>query len=74
MGSGTVGEAVQAPAGRPAVRPPLLAVEADMDHGRVRFGSAAIKDVAGLDAKRLLAGTGGAAGTIVRATFRVTPA
>jgi len=73
-GIGTVGEAVQAPAARGSVRPSLLAVEAEMAHGRVRFGSAAIKDVAGLDAKRLVTGSGGGLGVVLRATFRVDPA
>ena len=72
-GSGTVGEAVQGPKQRRSVRSSLLAIEVEMDHGPVRFGSAAVKDVAGLDAKRLLAGSGGAPGTVLRAIFRVTP-
>jgi len=76
-GSGTVGDAVQSPETRGSVRPSLLAIEAEMAHGRVRFGSAAIKDVAGLDAKRLLVGSGGGSGggigVVVRATFRVDP-
>jgi glycolate oxidase len=70
---GSVGEAVQTPQDRAGVRQMLLAVDAEMEHGRVRFGSAAIKDVAGLDAKRLLTGTGGAFAKLERATFRVTP-
>jgi len=73
-GRGTVGAAVQAPAARRSVRHSLLALEAEMAHGRVRFGSAAIKDVAGLDAKRLLTGAGGGLGAVLRATFRVDPA
>jgi len=56
---------------RGSVRPSPLALEAEMEHGRVRFGSAAIKDVAGLDAKRLLAGSGGGVGVVLRATFHV---
>jgi len=71
--NGIVGGAVLAQATRSSVRPSLLAVDAEMDHGQVRFGSAAIKDVAGLDAKQLLVGSGGSAGTLLRATFRVTP-
>jgi len=51
----------------------LLAIEAELEHGRVRFGSAAIKDVAGLDAKRLLTGSSGGVGVLRRAIFRVTP-
>ena len=71
--AGTIGECVQSSRTRNSVRSSLLAVEAHMAHGRVRFGSAAIKDVAGLDAKRLLAGAGGALGTLLRATLRVIP-
>lgn len=56
---------------RERVRPALLCIEADLPHGRVRFGSAAVKDVAGLDAKRLL--TGNRLATIARATFRAAP-
>ena len=70
---GTVGQALQSSDTRLACRPSLLAVEADMAHGRVRFGSAAIKDVAGLDAKRLLTGAGGDVASLLRATFRVGP-
>ena len=40
--SGTVGETVQAWATRRLVRPSLLMVEAEMPHGRVRYGSAAV--------------------------------
>ncbi len=70
-GSGTVGEAVQGRTNRAAARSSLLAVEAGMAHGKVRFGSCAMKDVAGLDAKRLLAGSGGGAAVLLGATFRL---
>jgi glycolate oxidase len=73
-GEGVVGEVIQKPDRRSKVRASLLAIDAEMAHGRVRFGSAAIKDVAGLDAKRLFTGCGGAPGTIERATFRAASA
>jgi glycolate oxidase len=72
-GSGTVADAVHAPTNRHSVRSSLLAIEAEMVHGQVRFGSGAIKDVAGLDAKRLLVGPGRRAAAVLRTTFRVTP-
>ena len=72
-GTGTVGDAVHGPGTLHSVRPSLLAIEAELEHGRVRFGSAAIKDVAGLDAKRLLTGPSGGVGVLQRAIFRVTP-
>jgi FAD/FMN-containing dehydrogenase len=37
------------------------------------FGSAAMKDVAGLDAKRLVAGGRGAFGRVERVTLRAMP-
>jgi len=71
---GLVGDVIRSREARDAVRPSLLAIDAEMDHGSVRFGSAAIKDVAGLDAKRLLAGCTTQVTNIERATFRVSPA
>jgi glycolate oxidase len=73
-GNLTVGATVQSSAARPLVRPSLLAIEAEMAHGTVRFGGAAVKDVAGLDAKRLLCGGGGDAAIVRRVTFRLEPA
>ena len=74
-GEGTVGELVALMGNRNPARGALLAVEATLPDGeRVRFGSAAVKDVAGLDAKRLLAGGGGGFGRIERATLRAAPA
>jgi glycolate oxidase len=70
-GTGTVGEAVQGRTTRAAVRSSLLAVEGEMAHGKVRFGSSAMKDVAGLDAKRLLTGSGGGVAVLLSATFRL---
>ncbi len=70
----TVGEHLASAGHRQPARGALLCVEATLADGpAVRFGSAAVKDVAGLDAKRLIAGTQGAFGRIERAIFRVTP-
>ena len=72
---GTVGEVVATRGNRNPARGGLLAIEATLLEGeRVRFGSAAVKDVAGLDAKRLLAGAEGGFGRVEAATLRVTPA
>ena len=77
---GSVGDAVRSSVRRATVRPALLSIEAELPHGRVRFGSAAVKDVAGLDAKRLLVGGEGALGggkdgtrSLTRVIFRVEP-
>ena len=71
---GTVGELVEMAGNRAPARAALLAVDGTLPDGpRVRFGSAAVKDVAGLDAKRLLAGGEGRFGRVERATFRVLP-
>lgn len=52
----------------------LLGIEAKLPDGhRATFGSAAMKDVAGLDAKRLVAGGRGAFGRVERATLRAMP-
>ncbi|HEX9069822.1 MAG TPA: FAD-linked oxidase C-terminal domain-containing protein [Ktedonobacterales bacterium] len=70
----TVREALSAPGARASVRATLLAIEARLRDGeRVRFGSDAIKDVAGYDAKRLFIGTGDEVGTVTSATFRLRP-
>jgi glycolate oxidase len=56
-------------------RATLLAVEAVLPDGHLAlFGSAAVKDVAGLDLKRLVAGGRGGFGRVTRATLRVRPA
>jgi hypothetical protein len=73
-GNLSVGATVPSSAARPLVRPSLLALEADMDHGTVRFRGAVVKDVAGLDAKRLLCGCGGDSTIVRRVTFRLEPA
>ena len=59
---------------RAAVRDALLAVETTLHDGLpARFGSNAVKDVAGYDMKRLFIGSGGAFGTLERVTLRVLP-
>ncbi len=77
---GSVGDAVRSSGRRATVRLALLSIEAKLPHGRVRFGSAAVKDVAGLDAKRLLVGGERALGggkdgarSLTRVIFRVEP-
>ena len=74
-GGGTVGETItRDDAHRAAVRDDLLAVRAALPDGpTVRFGSNAVKDVAGYDMKRLFIGSGGAFGTLHEATLRVRP-
>jgi glycolate oxidase len=71
---GLVGELIEGHGNRQPVRGVLLGVDAVLPDGaHARFGSAAIKDVAGLDAKRLVAGGRGAFGRVQRATLRATP-
>jgi FAD/FMN-containing dehydrogenase len=72
---GSVGEMVARRGNRPPARGSLLEVDGTLVGGApVRFGSAAVKDVAGLDAKRLLAGGRGRFGRVERAVFRAFPA
>lgn len=72
---GTVGALVAEHGNREPARGALLAVEATLPDGeRARFGSAAVKDVAGLDARRLVAGGRGAFGRVERAILRAIPA
>jgi glycolate oxidase len=60
---------------RAAVHDALLAVRAVLPDGPpVRFGSNAVKDVAGYDLKRLYTGGGRAFGAVSEVTFRLTPA
>ncbi len=60
---------------RSDVRGSLLAVEATLPDGiKARFGSKAIKDVAGYDLKRLYVGSGDAFGVVNEVTLRITPA
>src|SRR5207244_9010133 len=71
---GVVADIIEAAGNCQPARAALLGVEALLPGGhRAIFGSAAMKDVAGLDAKRLVAGGGGAFGRIERATLRATP-
>jgi FAD/FMN-containing dehydrogenase len=72
--AGSVGGLVEDGGNRGAARATLLAVDAELADGpTVTFGSAAVKDVAGLDLKRLVAGGGGAFGRVQRAIFKVSP-
>jgi glycolate oxidase len=71
----TVADVVCGEADRTAVRDALLAVETTLPDGPpARFGSSAVKDVAGYDMKRLFIGSGAAFGTLERVTLRVLPA
>jgi glycolate oxidase len=71
----TVSDVVSGETDRVAVRDALLAVETTLHDGLpARFGSNAVKDVAGYDMKRLLIGSGTAFGTLERVTLRVLPA
>ena len=71
---GTVAELVEMGGSAGEARADLLSVEAVLPDGPpVTFGSAAVKDVAGLDLKRLVAGGEGAFGRVRRATFKVAP-
>jgi FAD/FMN-containing dehydrogenase len=65
---------IEAAGNRQPARAALLGIEAVLPDGHhARFGSAAMKDVAGLDAKRLVAGGRGAFGRIERAILRAMP-
>lgn len=71
---GVVADAIEGAGHRQPARRALLGVEATLRGGyRAKFGSAAMKDVAGLDAKRLIAGCRGAFGRVERATLRAIP-
>lgn len=72
---GSIAELVQGRGSVGDARANLLAVEAELPDGQlVTFGSAAVKDVAGLDLKRLVAGGGGALGQVRRALFKTRAA
>ena len=59
---------------RSEIRGSLLAVEATLPDGMgARFGSKAIKDVAGYDLKRLYVGSGDAFGVVNEVTLRIVP-
>jgi glycolate oxidase len=71
---GVVADIIEAAGNRQPARAALLGIEALLPGGHhANFGSAAMKDVAGLDAKRLVAGGGGAFGRIERAILRAMP-
>jgi glycolate dehydrogenase FAD-linked subunit len=71
---GVVADIVEAAGNRQPARAVLLGIEALLPGGHhARFGSAAMKDVAGLDAKRLVAGGRGAFGRVERAILRAMP-
>ena len=71
---GLVADIIEAAGNRQPTRATLLGIEAVLPGGHhARFGSAAMKDVAGLDAKRLVAGGRGAFGRIERAILRAMP-
>lgn len=73
--AGVVADVIEFAGHRHPVRSALLGVEATLPGGhRATFGSAAMKDVAGLDAKRLVAGGRGAFGRAERVTLRAVPA
>ena len=70
----TVGAIVSGDGDRAAVRDALLAVETTLHDGHpARFGSNAVKDVAGYDMKRLCIGSGMTFGTLETVTLRVLP-
>jgi glycolate oxidase len=71
---GIVADVIEGAGHRQPARRALLGVEAVLPGGHhARFGSAAMKDVAGLDAKRLIAGGVGAFGRLTRVTLRAIP-
>lgn len=71
---GVVADIIEVAGNRQPTRAALLGIEALLPGGQhARFGSSAMKDVAGLDAKRLLAGGRGAFGRVERAILRAMP-
>jgi glycolate oxidase len=73
-GADTIGAIVGGDRDRAAVRDWLLALRATLPEGaEVRFGSNAVKDVAGYDMKRLYIGTGAAFGLPRAVTLKVRP-
>jgi glycolate dehydrogenase FAD-linked subunit len=71
---GLVADIIEAAGNRQPARAALLGIEALLPGGHhAIFGSAAMKDVAGLDAKRLVAGGRGAFGRVERVTLRAMP-
>lgn len=71
---GAVADVIEVAGSRQPARGALLGVEAVLPGGlRATFGSAAMKDVAGLDAKRLIAGGRGTYGRVDRVTLKAVP-
>ena len=71
---GVVADVIEVAGHRRPARSALLGVEAMLPGGHhATFGSAAMKDVAGLDAKRLIAGGRGVFGRVQRVTLRAVP-
>jgi glycolate oxidase len=71
---GAVADAIEVAGHRRPARSALLGLKATLPGGHhVTFGSAAMKDVAGLDAKRLVAGGRGVFGRVERVTLRAVP-
>jgi FAD/FMN-containing dehydrogenase len=71
---GTVADVIETGGHRQPARAALLGLETTLPGGhRAKFGSAAMKDVAGLDAKRLVAGGGGVFGRVDRAVLKSIP-
>ena len=71
---GIVRDVIEGAGHRQPARAALLGVEAVLPgHHWAVFGSAAMKDVAGLDLKRLVAGGRGAFGRVKRVTLRALP-
>ena len=71
---GVVADVIEVAGHRRPARSALLSVEATLPGGyHATFGSAAMKDVAGLDAKRLIAGGRGAFGRVQRVILKATP-
>jgi glycolate oxidase len=70
----SVGYAIGAQQYRAAVHDSLLALTATLPDGAtVRFGSNAVKDVAGYDLKRLFTGSSGAFGRVHEVVLRIQP-
>jgi glycolate oxidase len=71
---GLVGRLIEQAGNRQPARAALLGVDAVLPGGQhARFGSSAMKDVAGLDAKRLVAGGRRAFGEVSRVTLKAAP-
>ena len=71
---GAVADVIEVAGHRQPARSALLGVKAILPGGHhATFGSAAMKDVAGLDAKRLVAGGRGTFGRVERVTLRAAP-